>query len=117
MLEIDLVRGSWVLQGREALPTAPAPRGITHGVCITRSWNRHQHELYDLPLRETLPAIGIPLRETDKDAHLDLQQLVDQCYAKGRYGERINYHRETDPPLPEQEAEWAMTVLKAIHLV
>ena len=117
MVEIDLVRGSWILPGREALPKPlPADR-VVHGVCITRSFNRRQHELYDLPMREALPAIGIPLRETDQDAKLELQQLVDQCYSKGRYGERINYRRQPDPPLPQEEVEWTDGLLKQANLI
>lgn len=38
-----------------------------------------------LPLRQRLLSLPIPLRPTDSPARLDLEALVDQAYASGRY--------------------------------
>jgi len=37
-----------------------------------------------VPLRQRLPAIRVPLRETDADVPLDLQALIEQVYRHGR---------------------------------
>lgn len=58
-----------------------------------------------------MPAIRIPLRETDPDAALDLQPLIEQCYRNGRY-DHIDYTRAPQPPLDGAEANWAEGVLR-----
>ena len=112
LVELDLVRGGWVLPGREKLPKPLPTNRVTHGACITRYYRREYREFYDLPLREPLPVLGIPLRERDTDAVLDLQALVNQCYLRGRYAESIDYDRAPKPPLPKDELEWAMALVK-----
>jgi hypothetical protein len=117
VVEIDLVRGAWALPGRESIPTPLPANRVIHGACITRSWKRRQHELYDLPLREPLPTLPIPLRVEDQDALLDLQSLLNQCYAKGRYAESISYLLAPEPALPAEELAWAMELLRALGVV
>ena len=65
-------------------------------------------EYYPLPLRERLPRLAIPLRATDPDVILDLQQPIDRAYAMGRYGMRLDYAAlPPGPPLPPEDAAWA----------
>ena len=68
-------------------------------------------EVYRVPLRERLPIIPIPLRETDPDAVLDLQAILDQCYENGGYDD-LNYAVDPDPPLDPEDAAWADTLLR-----
>jgi hypothetical protein len=69
-------------------------------------------EYYRFPLRERLPAIAIPLRQTDRDIPLDLQAVLDECAEEGRYVDDIDYAKEPDPPLDRNDAEWADTLLR-----
>jgi hypothetical protein len=64
-------------------------------------------EYYPMSLRERLPAIRVPLRGTDRDVAIDLQQPLDQIYARGRYDTRLNYHGALAPPLSPDDAAWA----------
>jgi hypothetical protein len=64
-------------------------------------------EYYPMPLRERLPVIRVPLRGADGDVALDLQQPLDQIYARGRYDNRIDYRNAPAPPLPPADAAWA----------
>jgi hypothetical protein len=64
-------------------------------------------EYYPLPLRQSLPRISLPLRPTDTDLILDLQEPLDTAYRGGRYGQRIDYSRPPDPPLSPEDAAWA----------
>ena len=66
--------------------------------CVTRGWKPDVAELYPLPLAEPLPAIRIPLRESDADVTLNLQALIDQCYENGGY-DTIDYRQPPVPPL------------------
>jgi hypothetical protein len=69
-------------------------------------------QYYPLSLRSRLGAIRIPLRESDAEATLQLQPLIDQCYRNGRYC-TINYQVEPEPPLPAEDAAWADELLRA----
>jgi hypothetical protein len=111
LVEIDLLRkGQRVL----SLPVTEIPRRLrtTYQACVRRGWKPDTFEIYPLVLRQRLPAIRIPLRETDDDIHLDLQSILDQAYRKGRYHASLDYQRAPDPPLPPEDARWARAVVK-----
>jgi hypothetical protein len=109
LAEIDLVRaGQRVL----ALPSEEIPS--THRrdylACVSPGWRRRRRELYSLPLRKRLPQLPIPLRQHEPRVPLDLQALLDQAYASGRY-HKLNYKAELDPPLAPEDAAWAQSLL------
>ena len=78
---------------------------------IRRGWEACVIEIYRVPLREPLPVIAIPLRETDNDVPLALQPVLEQCYAGGRYDD-LDYTTEPDPPLEPPDAAWADALLR-----
>ncbi|MGC8643364.1 MAG: DUF4058 family protein [Isosphaeraceae bacterium] len=111
LVEVDLLRA-----GRRVL-TAPfdrIPEGhrTPYAACVRRGWKPSPLEFYRIPLRERLPAIAIPLRQTDTDVALDLQPLIDQAYEDGRYGDDIDYREDPDPPLAPDDARWADALLR-----
>lgn len=107
LVEIDLLRsGPWVLSVPEHLVPAP------YRVCVYRAGGDGLGEIYRLPLRQRLPVIQVPLRESDDDVPLDLQALIDQCYQNGGYDEDIDYQAEPDPPLSAGDARWARALLR-----
>ena len=69
-------------------------------------------ELYAISLRERLPAFGIPLRQNEQPAPLDLQALIDRCYENGWHDD-INYAEAPLPALEPDEAAWADALLKS----
>jgi hypothetical protein len=111
LVEIDLTRA-----GRRVFSVPPeripASRRTTYQICIRRGWKPRIGELYAAPLRERLPVVGIPLRQTDADVPLDLQALVDLCYENGRYDD-TDYRVEPHPPLDPADAAWADEHLRA----
>jgi hypothetical protein len=110
LVEIDLLRtGSRV----SSAPFELIPDGhrTPYSVCVRRGWKPLQFEYYRIPLRERLPAIAIPLRQSDPDAPLDLQALIDQCYEAALYDD-IDYREEADPPLKREDAQWADALLR-----
>ena len=114
MVEIDLLRsGQRVL----AVPLGliPLSHRTTYQVCVTRGARPRTHEVYRAGLREPLPTIRVPLRETDPDVPLDLQALIDRCYHNGRYDD-INYRAAPNPPLAPEDAAWADALLSAQRL-
>lgn len=114
LVEIDLLRaGERVLSVPDYL-TPPEAR-TPYRVCIRRGWKPFEAEVYPIPIRERLPIIRIPLRETDADAKLDLQAVIERCYRNGAYDD-LDYSVEPDPPLEPGDAEWAAALLRALEL-
>jgi hypothetical protein len=114
LVEVDLTRaGKRVLM----LPPhrIPPSHRTTYQACVRRGWKRSTIEVYRIPLEERLPVIPIPLRESDPDAALDLQPVLDQAYANGRYDD-IDYRAEPDPPLEPADAAWASSLLRSAGL-
>jgi hypothetical protein len=110
LVEIDLLRaGPHVLQA--PLAQYPADYRTPYKVCVHRGW-KAKLEIYRVPLRERLPAIRIPLRETDADVPLDLQALITQVYRHGRYDD-IDYTVPPVPPLDAEDEAWANELLRA----
>jgi hypothetical protein len=111
LVEIDLLRsGKRVVAVPRRL--IPASHRTTYQVCVTRGWRPGYFELYRAPLREPLPTVHVPLRQTDRDAPLNIQELVDRCYYNGRYDD-INYRAEPDPPLDPDDAAWTHALLSS----
>ncbi|MBI2928556.1 MAG: DUF4058 family protein [Verrucomicrobia bacterium] len=110
VVEIDLVRkGDWAFSVDEAL--LPQEKRTPHMVCVFRATRPHLRELYLLPFREPLPCLAIPLRPRDRDVALDLQQVIDEAYERGRY-DRTDYRRPLTPPLSSEDAAWADDLLR-----
>ena len=110
LVEIDLLRSGQRVMAFPEHRILPERRR-DYFVCVRCAWSGHQRELYGLPLRERLPTISIPLRQSDQPARLDLQSLLDQCYHNGRYDD-IDYAVAPEPPLSGDDAAWAQALLK-----
>jgi hypothetical protein len=112
IVEIDLLR----FPPRDRLPIAqvdlPPRRRTPYLTCVQRAGRQDMWEIYPMKLREPLPRIPIPLRQTDGDIGLDLQPLIDRAYVAGGHDD-IDYSRPVDPPLDPEDAAWADELLKA----
>jgi hypothetical protein len=111
-VEVDLVRaGNWrrLLQPFHCPRKAIAPYRVTFRISREPgfAW------LYPVSFRDRLPSIVIPLRPDDPRVLLDLQELLDQTYASGRYARRMGYAEPLDPPLEGEEAAWTEELLRA----
>jgi Protein of unknown function (DUF4058) len=114
MVEIDLLRaGERVLN----LPAGQIPRNArtAYQACVHRGWQDGVYAIYPIPLRAPLPAIGIPLREKDKDIRLELQSIVDLAYRKGRYWATIDHDDTPFPPLAGADAKWAKSLVRKMR--
>jgi len=111
LVEIDLLRA-----GTRVLPVPlqrlPEAYQTPYQVCVRRGWKPVEIEVYSVPLRQRLPPINIPLRQTDADVVLELQPLIEQCYRNGRYEQTINYRAAPDPALQGEDARWADKLLR-----
>jgi uncharacterized protein DUF4058 len=110
LVEIDLLRqGDWIV----ALPVGALEPNLRtpYRVVVRRGWRHSQADYYPISLPERLPTIKVPLRPTDADVPLDLQALIDLCYADGGYDD-LDYAAGPVPPLPPTLARWATQLLR-----
>lgn len=115
LVEIDLLRGG---EHTVAVPASHIIRpalATQYVICVHRASRSDQYEVYRWRLQQRVPAVRIPLRETDQDVVLDLQPLIDRAYELGRYWQE-NYAQELAPPLLADEAEWLDEKLKSAGL-
>ena len=110
-MEIDLIRGGQSVRDARAgeWPTDPCL------VVANRALDPNQSEVYPCTLRLPLPAVAVPLRQGEPDAALDLQPLIDRCYAKGRYW--LLPYDEEPPFLEPEDLAWAQAVVREAGLV
>jgi hypothetical protein len=115
VVEIDLIRdGDYLVLAPEEL--IPASQRAPYIVSVWRATEPGVKFAYPCPLAKPLPRIAVPLRPRDTDAVLDLQELIDLCYVRGRYHARLDYHAEPEPPLEPADAQWADQLLRTAGL-
>lgn len=105
-VEIDLLRIGEPLIPREVLPLGDY---FVHAACAT---SRPRGKVWPIRLQERLPVVGIPLKESDPDVALDLQQVLDTVYNRAAYDRTIDYRRPPEVPLTRKHAAWANRLLK-----
>ncbi|NOX61573.1 MAG: DUF4058 family protein [Chloroflexi bacterium] len=114
--EVHLVEIDLLSQGE---PTVAAPlssldpyRPWRYLISVSRAGNREKFEVYFVGLRQRLPRVAIPLTEPDPDATLDLQAVFEQCYERGAYEDLVDYGKEPEARLTEEDAAWADALLR-----
>jgi hypothetical protein len=105
-LELDLLRGGQKFPMRSKWPDSPYSLLVSWAMDAPycRVWPGH--------FKARLPIIPVPLRYPDPDLSLDLQPLLDDIYALGRYDELLDYGRPLQPTLADTDAEWVHQQLR-----
>lgn len=112
LIEIDLLRAGQRQLGvpRDRIPLS---HRTTYQVCVRRGWEPSAVQIYPVPLRQKLPVIQIPLRQTDAPVPLNLQELIELCYRNGGYDDDIDYQSQPEPPLDPDDDLWADELLRS----
>jgi hypothetical protein len=114
LVEIDLIRG-----GEPTTLTPPhlipMEQREAYHVSVFRGARPLEREYYAAALRRSLPRVAIPLRDVDGDIAMDLQSLLNECYARGRHDD-IDYRAPAQPPLDADDATWADALLRSQRL-
>ena len=111
-VEIDLLRSS---RKRLDIPESEIPDELlaAYYTCVCRANDPELWMVYPMPLRETLPAVPIPCRQTDDDVSLALQPIIDRIYLEGGHDDR-DYSKPPDPPFPAADADWAAGLVASL---
>jgi Protein of unknown function (DUF4058) len=115
LIELDFLR-----DGRRILPDLnlgaliqDLPEPLAYLVLVNKAWRRvpgvSAYQIFPIGLREWLPCIPVPLKETEEEVTLDLQFAFNRAYDTGPYRRgAVDYAAEPpEPPLAEEDAAWA----------
>jgi hypothetical protein len=108
-VEIDLLRRGKPFVNRSGLDCSY----LAH---VSRAERRPKGRVWPIQLQRRLPAIAIPLRGNDPDARLDLQLALANAYESAAYDSSIDYAGPAEPPLVEEDAASADTLLRRAGL-
>jgi hypothetical protein len=105
-VELDLLRGGDKMPMLDPWPNSP------YTLLVCRRINAPYCRVWPAHFRTRLPVIPVPLLDPDPDLRLDLQPLLDNIYALGRYDQRADYTRPLTPALSDEDAAWVQEQLK-----
>ncbi len=109
LLEIDLLRGG---QRPQIAPSTQLPN-MPYFIFLSRVQRRPRIDIWPCSLRTALPNVPVPLRYPDRDAVLNLTEILQQIYRNARYDLQVDYHSAPPPPaLDPEDAAWADSQLR-----
>jgi hypothetical protein len=82
------------------------PKGDFHYL-LTRAETRAHCQICSWSVRHRLPILPIPLRVPDPDIRMDLQQVFETTYQRGRYARSLPYGKPPFANLYSEEKIWA----------
>ncbi len=107
LVEIDLLRAG------EPMEMEPSPER-DYRIMVARGWERPYAWIIAFDLHEPVPAVTIPLRQSDAGARLALKEILDAIFDRARYDLRLDYGLPPPPPaLSREEAAWVDELLRA----
>jgi hypothetical protein len=107
LVEIDLLRSGIRIPIREQLP----PYDYLIHVARAIELQQRRSLAWPIPITEPLPTISIPLKGSDPDVNIDMQQIFASAYDRGAFDLKIDYTGDPDPPLAPQQTEWARQII------
>ncbi|MFM9959639.1 MAG: DUF4058 family protein [Planctomycetaceae bacterium] len=110
LVEIDLLRGGQHVLAA-ALEFIPESKRRTYMMSVR---TRTRTILFGASLREPLPTISIPLRPKDRDVSLNIQQIINLVYERGRYA-KLSYQTNPEPPFSPEDAVWVDELLRGLR--
>jgi hypothetical protein len=100
LVEIDLLRSG------KPLPIIGAAQS-DYRIVVSQSDLRPSAQLYAFSVRQEIPSFPVPLKTGEEEPILNLQAVLDNIYERGRYHLAIDYAKPAQPPLAEEDKDWA----------
>ena len=83
---------------------------------VSRSPQRPTADLYAATIRDSLPSLPIPLKPTDSEPIVLLQEVLTQVYERARYAHRLDYRQPLPPPkLSTEDQQWVDELLAPLR--
>jgi hypothetical protein len=105
LVEIDLLRAGL------PMPMVGCPPNVDYRILISRASRRPRADLLAFSVREAIPSFTLPLLPGDDEPLVELNRLLHELYDRAGFDLRIDYTQSPDPPLYEDDAAWAATLL------
>lgn len=110
LIELDLLRAGKPMAIRGMQSTT------AYRILISRSHQRPAADLYSVSLQQQLPSFPVPLKLTQKEPLVPLQEVFNGVYERARYETRIDYRQLVPPPALSQIMEqWVEALLAPIR--
>jgi hypothetical protein len=107
LVEIDLIRAGE--------PFAMKVAGQSdYRIVVSRSQWRPQADIYLFGVRQPIPDFPIPLRPGETEPVLPLNEILHKLYDEGAYDLAIDYQQPPEPPLSDEDAQWAAQILEKL---
>ncbi len=107
LVEIDLLRTG------QAMPMLGYAGHSDYRILISRAEKRPLADLLPFRVREPIPTFRLPLQPGDDEPELDANRLLHAVYDRAGYDLRIDYAAAPDPPLSDEDAAWAASLMRA----
>jgi hypothetical protein len=105
LVEVDLLRAG------EPMPVVGAAVASDYRILVSRGSRRPRAQLYAWILREPIPTFVLPLLSGDSEPTVDLGAVLHALYDRARFDLRLDYSRPPVPPLGDEDAAWAQSLL------
>ena len=112
LIEIDLVlQGQPMLDySRDGLPD------WDFAVTVTRATQPDRFEIYTSTLQKKLPRFRLPLASDDRDTVVDLHTAFSRTYDQGGFAAKVDYKRDPEVALSEEDRSWLDELLKQLKM-
>ncbi len=107
-VEIDLLRDG------PQMPCTEKARS-DYRVFIRRREGPNHARLYPFNVRQAVPNFPLPLLPDDEEPEVNMSALLAQVYERAGYDLVINYAQPPEPPLNDDDAQWAAELLSRLE--
>lgn len=104
--QVHLVELDLLVAGQRIPMGLPLPPGDFFAI-VARWEQRPDCQVYSWTVRHRLPTLPIPLRAPDPDIAVDLAEVYETAFDRGRYARSVDYRAALELPLHPEDREWA----------
>ncbi len=117
LVEIDLLRRGPHVTAAPLGRLRKAFATFDYHISVTVAEAVPSYHAAAIKLGDPLPAFAIPLDPDVPPVTVNLQPLLERCYASGKYDALVSYREPCDPPLTPEQQAWAEGILRAKGLL
>lgn len=107
LVEVDLLRAG------DPMPMRISGNGgrSDYRILVSRSNDRPLADVYRFGVRDSIPDSPVPLRAGEPEPVVAVNQILHELYDRAGYDLAIDYSRPPVPPLSDDDAAWAASLL------